>query len=253
MKKILLIGKLNEVLKNVDQTLSKHFHVQICDLRKDTVEGMLKVVEPSLVIISLVGADTPDMNLFITLSKDYTRTPVLTIGTDAEMKIFSKYYDRRQFENLTRPLSNSDLLSAVCRRLDMMCTEKNGSVVVSDAGTKKNVLVVDDNPVTIRAIKGMLENDFAVTIATSGAQAMTAIGKRRPDCILLDYEMPVCDGRQTLEMIRADEELSSIPVIFLTAVRDKEHIEKVLSLRPQGYLLKPSSKDNLIAKINEVI
>ncbi len=54
-------------------------------------------------------------------------------------------------------------------------------------------------------------------------------------------------------MIRADEELSSIPVIFLTAVRDKEHIEKVLSLRPQGYLLKPSSKDNLIAKINEVI
>ena len=134
-----------------------------------------------------------------------------------------------------------------------MCTEKNGDIVICDASTKKNVLVVDDNPVTIRAIKGMLENEFAVTVATSGAQAMTAIGKRRPDCILLDYEMPVCDGRQTLEMIRADEELSSIPVIFLTAVRDKEHIEKVLSLRPQGYLLKPSSKDNLIAKINEVI
>ena len=253
MKKILLIGKLNEVLKNVDRTLSKHFHVQICDLRRDTVDGMLKVVEPSLVIISLVGADTPDMNLFITLSKDYARTPVLTIGTDAEKKICSKYYDRRQFENLTRPLSNNDLLSAVCRRLELVCTEKNGEVVVCDAGTKKNVLVVDDNPVTIRAIKGMLENDFAVTVATSGAQAMTAIGKRRPDCILLDYEMPVCDGRQTLEMIRADEELSSIPVIFLTAVRDKEHIEKVLSLRPQGYLLKPSSRDNLIAKINEVI
>ncbi len=253
MKKILLIGKLNEVLKNVDRTLSKHFHVQICDLRRDTVDGMLKVVEPSLVIISLVGADTPDMNLFITLSKNYAKTPVLTIGTDAEMKVFSKYYDRRQFENLTRPLSNNDLLSAVCRRLELVCTEKNGEVVICDAGTKKNVLVVDDNPVTIRAIKGMLENDFAVTVATSGAQAMTAIGKRRPDCILLDYEMPICDGRQTLEMIRADEELSSIPVIFLTAVRDKEHIEKVLSLRPQGYLLKPSSRDNLIAKINEVI
>ena len=253
MKKILLIGKLNEVVKNVDKTLSKHFHVQICDLRRETVDGMLKVVEPSLVIISLVGADTPDMNLFITLSRDYARTPVLTIGTEAEMKAFSKYYDRRQFENLIRPLSNNDLLSAVCRRLDLVCTEKNGEVVVCDACTKKNVLVVDDNPVTIRAIKGMLENEFTVTVATSGAQAMTAIGKRRPDCILLDYEMPVCDGRQTLEMIRADEELSSIPVIFLTAVRDKEHIEMVLSLHPQGYLLKPSSRDSLIAKINEVI
>ena len=64
---------------------------------------------------------------------------------------------------------------------------------------------------------------------------MTAIGKKRPDLILLDYEMPVCDGRQTLEMIRADEELKDIPVIFLTGVNDREHIESVLSLKPAGY------------------
>ena len=76
-------------------------------------------------------------------------------------------------------------------------------------------------------------------------KAMTSIGKNRPDLILLDYEMPVCDGRQTLEMIRADDDLKDIPVIFLTSVNDREHIQSVLELHPQGYLLKPPVQEKL--------
>ncbi|MDE6213304.1 MAG: response regulator, partial [Lachnospiraceae bacterium] len=59
-----------------------------------------------------------------------------------------------------------------------------------------------------------------------------------PDLILLDYEMPVCDGRQTLEMIRSDEEIADIPVIFLTNKGDAESVKKVMALKPNGYLLK---------------
>lgn len=81
----------------------------------------------------------------------------------------------------------------------------------------------------------MLEEDYEVAVAISGAQAMTSIGKKRPDLILLDYEMPVCDGKMTLEMIRADEDMKDIPVIFLTAVNDKANIEVVLKLKPVGY------------------
>ena len=74
-----------------------------------------------------------------------------------------------------------------------------------------------------------------------------------PDLILLDYEMPVCDGRQTLEMIRADEEISDIPVIFLTGVNDREHIEMVLALRSAGYLLKPPVKERLLGEIKKAV
>ena len=65
--------------------------------------------------------------------------------------------------------------------------------------------------------------------------------------------MPVCDGKMTLEMIRADEDMKDIPVIFLTAVNDKANIEAVLKLKPAGYFLKPVVKDRLFAEIEKVL
>ena len=79
------------------------------------------------------------------------------------------------------------------------------------------------------------------------------MGKFKPDLVLLDYEMPVCDGRQTLEMIRSDDDFSQIPVVFLTGVGDRAHIEQVIDLKPQGYLLKPPVKDMLMEKISEIL
>ena len=99
----------------------------------------------------------------------------------------------------------------------------------------------------------MIEGEYDVTVATSGIQAMTAIGKRRPDLILLDYEMPVCDGRKTLQMIRADEELKDIPVIFLTGISDRAHVQAVVELKPAGYLLKPAVKEGLLEAIGKRI
>lgn len=82
---------------------------------------------------------------------------------------------------------------------------------------------------------------------------MTSIGRKRPDLILLDYEMPVCDGRMTLEMIRAEDDLKCIPVVFLTAVNARADIEAVLKLKPAGYLLKPPVKDRLLAEIAGIL
>ena len=113
--------------------------------------------------------------------------------------------------------------------------------------------MVDDNGTALRTIKVMLEEQYDIAVAISGAQAMTSIGKQRPDLILLDYEMPVCDGKMTLEMIRADNDMKDIPVIFLTAVNDRENIEAVLNLKPAGYLLKPPMKKRLIAEIDKVL
>ena len=115
------------------------------------------------------------------------------------------------------------------------------------------ILVVDDNGTTLRTMKAMLEDTYEVAVAISGAQAMTSIGKKRPDLILLDYEMPICDGKMTLEMIRADDDMKNIPVVFLTAVNDRANIESVLKLKPAGYFLKPAVKDRLLAEIEKIL
>lgn len=107
-----------------------------------------------------------------------------------------------------------------------------------DAKKKRKILVVDDSGVMLHNIKGWLGNDYQVTLANSGLSAIKYMTLNRPDLILLDYEMPICDGRQTLEMIRAETEVADIPVIFLTGKSDRESIVKVMDLKPEGYLLK---------------
>ena len=234
MKKILLVGKLNSVVKETNQFLSQYFHVQLCSENASVLEGMLKIVNPDLVLISLIGAYDIDTSIFFMLSDRYAQIPVLTLGTKEECSSFLKYYENSQFENLIRPVENTAIMAAVCRRLhlDDEDVEQESGKGQKISAQKKRILVVDDNGTQLRTMKAMLEESYEVAIAISGAQAMTSIGKKRPDLILLDYEMPVCDGKMTLEMIRADEELKSIPVVFLTAINDRENIEAVLKLKP---------------------
>lgn len=255
MKKILLIGKLNSVVKETNTFLSQFFHVQLCSENAEVLEGMLKIVNPDLVLISLIGAYDIDTSMFFLLSDQYPQTPVLTIGTKEESSTFFKYYEESQFENLIRPVENTVIMQAVCRRLGVKKEDAEREAAAEREGIqgKKRILVVDDNGTALRTMKAMLEDKYEVTLAISGAQAMTSIGKKRPDLILLDYEMPICDGKMTLEMIRADEDMKDIPVVFLTAVNNRANIEAVLKLKPAGYFLKPAVKDQLLAEIDKIL
>lgn len=106
------------------------------------------------------------------------------------------------------------------------------------AGNRKKILVVDDSEFVLRAMEELLGKEYEVMLAKSGLSTIRSITLNRPDLILLDYEMPICDGSQVLEMIRSEEDFANIPVIFLTSRVDKESIKKVLALKPAGYLSK---------------
>lgn len=251
MDNILLIGKLNDIVKDLHSYLSGYFHVQLCSENADVVEGMLKIAKPDLVLLILSGTYGNDPVIFDMLSKKYSDTPVITVGRKEEYIYFKKFYGTGQFENLLRPVKNTEIYHAVCRRLEI--DSRPVPVESPVHSKKKHILVVDDNGTTLRTVKAMLEEKYEVSLAISGAQAMTSIGKKRPDLILLDYEMPICDGRMTLEMIRAEKELQDIPVIFLTGVNSREHINAVLELKPAGYYLKPPVKEVLIERIEDVL
>ena len=103
---------------------------------------------------------------------------------------------------------------------------------------KKKILVVDDSKMIRQAMKELLEQDYEVELAKSGISAIQCISLNRPDLILLDYNMPICNGKQVLEMIRSENDFSDIPVFFLTGRVDKESVMKIMPLNPEGYLLK---------------
>ena len=116
---------------------------------------------------------------------------------------------------------------------------------------KKQILVVDDSDFMRSNIIRLLGDDYDMIESSSSVSAIKSITVNRPDLILLDYEMPICDGRQTLEMIRSDKDIADIPVIFLTGRGDAESVKKVMSLRPEGYLLKTMPEDEIKKTINE--
>ncbi len=118
------------------------------------------------------------------------------------------------------------------------------------ASRKKKILVVDDSMTIRHAIKQLLDNDYEVAVAESGIAAIRTITLNPPDLVLLDYEMPVCDGRQTLEMLRSDNAFADVPVIFLTGRRDTDSMIKVMPLKPAGYLLKDSKPADIKKEID---
>lgn len=113
------------------------------------------------------------------------------------------------------------------------------------AEKKKKILVVDDSDVMLQAMKRLLEETYEVSLVKSGAAAIRSMTLDRPDLVLLDYEMPVCDGKQVLEMIRAEEELANTPVIFLTGRMDRESVRNVVALKPAGYLPKSMKSEDI--------
>ena len=104
---------------------------------------------------------------------------------------------------------------------------------------------------TIRqGMKQLLCEDYEISMASSGMSAIRAIALDRPDLVLLDYEMPVCDGKQVLEMIRSEDIFAGIPVIFLTGRTDPATVKKLVALKPDGYLAKYLKLEEIKKKID---
>ncbi len=254
MKKIILIGKMNKITEELNELLSGDFRVQIAADDVKILPEIIRIKTPDLILINLAGLHEGDVAFFSVLENEFPEIPVLTVGTEGERNRIKEFFHGKLPGNVLRPVTYSSIMGAVCRTIGYSGkTEEETASEGRKSSDKKKVLVVDDNGHMLRTVKAMLESEYEVELVRSGVKAMTSIGRERPDVILLDYDMPVCDGRQTLELIRSDEDLKDLPVIFLTGVNDREHIRKVLLLNPQGYLLKPITEDALISAIKKAI
>ncbi|MDR0653586.1 MAG: response regulator [Synergistaceae bacterium] len=113
----------------------------------------------------------------------------------------------------------------------------------------KTIMVVDDNLVNLRYIEGQLSGHYRVILAKSGEQALSICARERPDIILLDIEMPVMDGFETIARLKRDMVLSNIPVIFLTAHHDTATEVKGLESGAVDFITKPFEKSILLHRL----
>ena len=167
---------------------------------------------------------------------------LILIGEKIDAEETKKYISSDLIlETFLRPLDAERYIAVLNREV----------AAVGAENAKKSILVIDDDPTFLGMIRGWLKNDYKVAMANSGAQALKWLGNNKADLILLDYEMPVVSGPQVLEMFRSDPDLAGIPVFFLTGKSDKESVMKVVSLKPQNYLLKSIGREQLLEKVGE--
>ena len=254
MKKIMLVGKLNQTVSSVNKHLSTRFQTQVCVDELEMIKGMIGVFDPDLLVISLIGVGELSTSILDYLQDKCDNLPVLLLGTKAECHYYSSYYESKQFDYAVRPITLSVLTKKCMEILHMGSGDLDDELLVKKIGNRrKRVLAVDDSGVLLRSVKAILAEEYEVSLATSGPMAIQQAKKSLPDLILLDYEMPEWDGKRTLEEFRKDAELKDIPVVFLTGVADRSHIMAVLNMKPESYLLKPIEQERLLGTIHDVL
>ena len=121
-------------------------------------------------------------------------------------------------------------------------------------GSKKRILIVDDDPDVADLIKTILkEEHWEIRHATDGFEAGRILMEYLPDLITLDLVMPGMDGFKVCHNIKSDPLTRNIKVLSITAYDTPEYRDKIISMGADGYLQKPFTPEELRKKINEVM
>jgi len=112
------------------------------------------------------------------------------------------------------------------------------------------VLVIDDEPATLRAVAGILRiHGFRTLTAESGKEGSAIARKERPDLIICDVTMPGMDGYDVLRELRKDPGTAIIPFIFVSGNRDEDFVRQGMGLGADDYLLKPFTPEQILESV----
>ncbi|MCZ7380462.1 MAG: response regulator [Candidatus Methanoperedens sp.] len=118
---------------------------------------------------------------------------------------------------------------------------------------RNKILVVDDEPVNVKLITGILENDYEIIPAYSGREALLKITSDKPDIVLLDIMMPEISGYEVCEKIRKQETTRFIPVVMVTALTGLDEKIKAIEAGADDFLTKPISVVELVARVKSLL
>lgn len=118
---------------------------------------------------------------------------------------------------------------------------------------KYHLLVVDDEPINLRLTKEILNDEYNLSFATSGQQALEAAKKIRPDLVLLDIMMPEINGYETCRMLKAEPSTQHIPVIFCTTLHDDDDESQGFLAGGVDFLTKPVKPSILEARVRNYL
>lgn len=244
MAKVLIIDDELETLEIHKAYLKAEHTVYTFQSGAEALDQIMKI-KPDIILLDI---EMPFMNGFQVLEwlrerKECAQIPVVGVTGQRDRATALSFIGKGGVGYLMKPVEKNLMLERVREILRTEAGKKN----------KKKVLIVDDELESLLLYKNILQEKYDVTALNSGKMAVEYLQKFVPDLIILDYQMPLYNGRAVYQMIRKMERQENVPIIFLTGTTEKEVLVECAALMPQGVVLKSAGKDALLEKVSSVL
>ncbi|MCR5278557.1 MAG: response regulator [Lachnospiraceae bacterium] len=237
-------AKESIITRSIEKKLTdEHHHVEVYSDRPEELSHSIQRTEVFIFYLSDdFRTSEGELRNFATTVHSLKlagKRGIVVTEKDLHMTLIRSIPDLRGFFWLYRPVDMVELMDTV------------NNPKARETVKERSILIVDDDPTFAKMIREWLKDEYKVSVVTAGMQAITYLMKNDVDLILLDYEMPVVDGPQVLEMLRSEPATELIPVVFLTGVKTKEGVSRAAALKPDGYLLKSTPKKTLLTFLQD--
>ena len=118
---------------------------------------------------------------------------------------------------------------------------------------RKRILLVDDTMTVLTLEQVLLGPEFEFVTAKNGADALKSAVERKPDLILMDINMPVMDGVESLRQLKSEAATKDIPVVMVTTRGEAVNQEKCRALGCDEFLTKPLERDRLVETVRRIL
>lgn len=264
-KKVLLAGTQDAIYDDFFGHTEDAFSCLTTSNRENDIQGHIKLFEPDVFVYCLGKDQTEDSDVIayanscLSAIENHDRI-IVVIGDRYQLESLREDVVEDVDLQLSKPIS----IKKIQMQIELVIKEKRIAREIQEReilrlqkefeeSKKRHILVIDDDPTTLRTIKMYLEEKYIVATAPSGKFGLKFLSQKHTDLVILDYEMPELSGREVFQQIKDDEKTSNIPVVFLTGISDTSKIKNVLAMQPQGYLLKPVDYDRLHQTLDGIL
>jgi putative two-component system response regulator len=158
--------------------------------------------------------------------------------------------DANSTEGLLTKAQEALLQAKIRGRNRVHCLEAGGGQ--REEEVRPRILAVDDDPRNLKLLKALLQAEYEIVTASSGADALSISRKIDLDLVLLDIMMPGMDGFEVCRRLKHSEATRLIPIVMVTAFDDSEAKVRAIEAGADDFLTKPPNKTELLARVKSL-
>jgi DNA-binding response OmpR family regulator len=259
---ILLIEDNPLTLQTLIEYLRKlHLQPMVAHNGEEALRQM-RARKPDVILLDVMlpGMDGFEICALIRANMATRDIPIIFLTALADTVSKVKAYEAGGVDYITKPFDFREVAARITMRLTLLHLQsrlKTKRSVMDDSGSASigrdaiRIVIVDDNQLTIEAIRAYLETfGFTILTALSGDQLIANLPEPLPDLILLDVMMPGRDGYETCRWLKQHAATRDIPVIFMTSLTDFRDKVKAFEAGGADYIMKPHHYTELLNRIN---